>query len=427
LKLTAIALLLALARLPGCPAESTQVDTMEARGQLGIPAAMARDIESKLGQLMIVNVDGFGVTGNLALEPGFAEMVAELQIGGVIPHYGTTDYEKIRRTNRSLASLTRLPLLVSCDIVKIRGASATGSFGDGYVGGFLGKFKRLPDPAFDTLARLNAFVFAAIGANVALGPTVDTSTRDARTAVRARTVMARMREFAVTPVLKHFPYLPVGASLHSESPDTLLSLREAERRFSIFEDLGGEADIMMTTHLYNSLVDGSLVTFSSKWNRLLRGETGFPGLLMSDGLLMLKHYADRKSFAGGPAGAEVAGLDETAVWALRAILAGHDFVIVEGSAVQTRRTFGGLLAAACRSTPLAERLRARIEESYGVIERWKREHAAALRHRVDAPFSSVSSVIRVLPDPATELASFRFDDRTMEGLEPVLRAAEIGH
>ena len=102
-----IVLLFAAVQLNAGAAAPTPVDALAARGQLGISADLARDIASKIGQLMIVNVDGFGATtGDLALEPGFTDMVAELQIGGVIPHYGTTDYDRIRRTNRRLAALT---------------------------------------------------------------------------------------------------------------------------------------------------------------------------------------------------------------------------------------------------------------------------------------------------------------------------------
>ena len=419
--------LCALTWLSPRAADSTPlVDTLAAQGKVEIPLEQARALEAEIGQLLVVNVDGFGVTGELGLEPGFTELVSDLQIGGVIPHYGTRDYLSIRGTNRGLAALTTLPLLLCCDIVKIRGEKGTGSFGDGYVGGFLGKYRELADPAFDTLARLNAFVFAAMGINVALGPTVDTSVvypSSERTAERARTVIARLREFQVAPVVKHFPYLPARANLHKESPDTALPLADAAKRFSIFEDLGGEADIMMTTHLYDSLVDDTLVTFSGRWNGILRSQTGFTGLLMSDGLLMLTHYADRRALAGGPARGQTAGLDQTAVWALRAILAGHDFVIVEGSPAQTRRVYNGLLRAACQSTPLGEALRDRIRQSYGRIETWKKEHAAALRRQVDVPYAAISSVIRLLPDPSVSPSSFRFDAAALARLEPVLQAA----
>ncbi len=45
------------------------------------------------------------VTGTLALAPAFAELVRKIRPGGVIPHYGSTDYAKIVRTNRALAEL----------------------------------------------------------------------------------------------------------------------------------------------------------------------------------------------------------------------------------------------------------------------------------------------------------------------------------
>ncbi|MGA2639930.1 MAG: hypothetical protein ABSG21_03380 [Spirochaetia bacterium] len=169
-----------------CASQSLFVESLAARGALEIPLEDARKLESELGQLLVVNVDGFGYSGLLALEPGFAPMVHRLQIGGVIPHYGSASYERIRRTNRALAGLTDLPLLICADIVKLRGPARTGTFGDGYVGGFVGRFRWMTDDQFPTLARLNAFVLSAIGINVALGPTVDTSTMDPRTRDRAR-------------------------------------------------------------------------------------------------------------------------------------------------------------------------------------------------------------------------------------------------
>lgn len=404
-------------------AQSSYVDALAKKNGLGIPIVQARKLESELGQLFIINVDGFGYSGPLALEPGYADLVKRLQIGGVIPHYGSTSYERIRRTNRALLEMTRLPLLICCDIVKLKGSSGLGSFGDGYVGGFLGKFRRIQDAELSTLAALNAFAFAAIGINVALGPTVDTSTGETRTADRARLVMAQMKSFGLEPVLKHFPFLPTTANLHHASPDTKLTLDEAEKRFAIFQELAPEAGIMMTTHLYDSNVDRSLVTFSPAWNTLLRDQTGYNGLLMSDGLLMLKSYSDRSALAGGPAGQDVEGLDEAAVWALRAILAGHDLIIVEGTAAQTSRVFEGLLTAACRGTPLGGKLRERIDESSARIARWKQDREQTLRRVVDVSAAVIDAVIGMLPGEDAALPEFRFDPATMARLEPELRAA----
>ena len=405
--------------------QSAFVDGLAARGALAIPTADARKLESALGQLLIVNVDGFGYSGPLALEPDFAPMVQRLQIGGVIPHYGSTSYDRIRRTNRALQALTDLPLLICSDIVKLRGTSRTGTFGDGYVGGFVGKFRPMADGPFQTLARLNAFVLSAIGVNVALGPTVDSSTLDPRTADRARMAADELKGYGLQVVLKHFPFLPAGANLHRESPDTRFPPAEAEKRYSIFRDLAGDADMIMTTHLLDTSVDAGLVTFSPAWNALLRDRTGFDGLLTSDGLLMLKNYANRRVLAGGVPADGLEGMDEAAVWAARAILAGHDLVIVEGSAAQTVRVFEGLLTAACRSSPKAQELRARIEESSARIARWKKDREGALRRSVEVPAAAIQQVISLLPTDSADLASFRFNPGDLDRLQPALAAAGI--
>ncbi len=388
-----------------------------------IPAQQEKELAAELGQLFIINVDGFGWSGTLALDPAFVELVTRLQIGGVIPHYASVDYERIRRTNSALSSLTTQPLLICSDILTLRGSSRTGTFGDGYVGGFLGRFSALPDAGLETLAGLNAFVLAAAGINVALGPTVDASTGDPRTVERARLVIAELTRFGLMPVLKHFPFLPTTANLHHASPDTKVPLADAEKRFSVFRQLSAETGIIMTTHLYDSPVDNSLATFSSVWNGLLRSETGFRGLLMTDGLLMLRHYADRSVLAGGPSGPEIAGIDETAVWAARAILAGHDFIIMEGSAAQTDRAFKGLLDAACRRTEIGALLRARIHESAARIARWKQAHRATLQRQVDVPSSAIDAVIAALPGDQADLPTFRFDAKMMAAVEPFLTAA----
>ena len=403
-------------------ADASIVDSLASQGQLRVPIEQARLLESELGQLFIVNVDGFGYfEGSLALEPDFAPMVQQLQVGGVIPHYGSSNYQKIRRTNRALFGMTRLPLLVCCDIVRLRSREGkrllSAAFGDGYVGGFIGKYRALPDSQFQTLAELNAFVFAALGMNVALGPTVDDSTRDASTEARARIVVGELHRFGLLPVLKHFPFLPTGANLHSSSPDTRVPLDAAEKRIFVFRDLAGASPIIMTTHLNDSLVDRTIVTFSQPWVGILRQDTGFSGLLKSDGLLMLRNYADVKAIGKVP---ELAALDRTAGWAVRAILAGHDFVIVEGSAAQTMRAFTGVLRIACSGTTMGNELTARIEESYDRIRQLKEENEALLSRQIDVPDRAINDVMAMTPREGTDLRSFHFNEESLAEVAPEL-------
>ncbi len=420
--LTAILLILLSPTL--ARADGPVVDSLAARGSLGIPAERALGLESELGQLFIVNVDGFGASGPLALEDNFAPMIRELQVGGVIPHYGSSSYQRIRRTNRALAEMTRLPLLLCSDIVRL--ASSRGkreAFGDGYVGGFIGRFRALPDSQFETLAELNAFVFAALGVNVALGPTVDDSTRDPATEARAQVVVRELRKFGLEPVLKHFPFLPTGANLHRSSPDMRVGLAAAAQRFSVFRDLAGNAPIVMTTHLNDSLVDRTIVTFSPAWLGILRKDTGFSGLLMSDGLLMLRNYVDRSML--GPAPVQLGRLDPAAAWAVRAILAGHDFIIVEGSAGQTERAFQGVLTVACSGTTLGNELADRIEGSFNRIRKFKLDNEALLSRQIDVPPATVDAVIAMTPPDGSDLRAFRFDSRRLDALEPQLQGATV--
>ncbi len=399
-------------------------DSLASRGMIGISLRRARLLESELGQLFIVNVDGFGATGPLALEENFPPMIRRLQLGGVIPHYGSTSYQRIRATNRALAGMTRLPLLLCSDIVRLRSPGGkTDAFGDGYVGGFIGKFRALPDAQFQTLAELNAFVFAALGVNVALGPTVDNSTRDPATEARAQVIVRQLRRFGVEPVLKHFPFLPTEANLHRSSPDTRVAIAAAEKRFAVFRDLAGDSPILMTTHLDDSLVDRTIVTFSPAWLGILRKDTGFSGLLMSDGLLMLRNYADRSMLGHAPS--QLARLAPTAAWAARAILAGHDFVIVEGSAGQTARAFRGVLAAACSGTPLGNELADRIEGSFERIRRFKMDNEALLSRQVDVPPSTVDAVIAMTPRDGADFRAFRFDPVSLRAVEPYLESAAV--
>jgi hypothetical protein len=234
-----------------------------------------------------------------------------------------------------------------------------------------------------------------------------------------------MRRFGVGPVLKHFPYLPARANLHRESPDTLVSKEEVEKRIGIFRDLRTESDILMTTHLRDSLIDGDIVTFSPRWLALLRGSTSFSGLLMSDGLLMLRNYPDRRLISGWPATAGCGQIDETACWASRAILAGHDFIIVEGSAKQTLRAFEGVLTAACENTDIGKKLRSRIEESYARIYRWKRENERILRRALYVPISTIAEAITMVPVDGADLATFRFDSAALARLAPEMERAAV--
>jgi hypothetical protein len=426
-------MLLMTAAAPGCargPSGAAPASEPRASPPAEVPSADSPELPAMLAQLFIVNVDGFAYDGPLAVHPAYMGMVARLQLGGVIAHYGSKDFEKIKATNRALANLTDLPLLICADIFRLAGsgggpaAGKTACFGDGYVGGFIGKFTALGDSDFKALAAINAFVFSALGVNVMLGPTVDDSTGDGRTAERAGVVMAELSRFGVQPVLKHYPFLPSNADLHRQSPDTWVPLEYVKTRTRIFKSLQGSCGILMSTHTFDSFVDPeSIATFSAKWRILLSEDTGFRGLVMTDGLLMLDNYADRSML--GRAAPELPIREGPASWALRAIFAGHDLIVLEGGISVTTGVYDVLLSLARSDTETGRALRARIGEAYDLISRYKESRKAALTREAEARKDALDLAISAMPAENTP-PDFRFDPAVLSRLEPEMRRISLG-
>lgn len=400
------AFLLLLACSPAsCGAESLSA-RLSAAGTLGIGLAEAEDLEGKLGQLFIVNVDGFKYEGALAVHPLYIQLVESLKAGGVIPHYGSASFSKIRETNRELARRSAPSLLITSDLITLapEGKAATGrdapkaSFGDGYVGGFIGRYDAAADGDFPKLAYLDAFVYRALGVNCAFGPTVDNSTGGARTAERAGALLSAYERFGVQATLKHWPFIPEGTNLHRSSGDTKATADEVRLLTAVFRRLAPRADLMMTTHVFDSLIDGgALVTFSPAWLSMLRRDTGFGGLLVSDGLLMLRSYRDLAAPPRPIAGLGDGEEDEYAGWAMRAILAGHDLLILESTLGTTRKVFEKVLALACRKDAQGRELRERISASHARIAEFKRRHAAELAAAVEAPVKLIDDILAAWP------------------------------
>jgi hypothetical protein len=375
-------------------AQGAFVAELAVQGKLRIGLVPAVQIEKQLGQLLVVNVDGFGASGDLAVSDDYIDLVERLQVGGVIPHYGQCSPALIRRTNEALLARTKTRLLIASDIVSLcapGGARAT--FGDGYVGGFVGRHRDLADDSFRSLAVLNAYVMRWLGIDWSLGPTVDTSTGDARVAQRATAVAAALHRFGILVTIKHWPFLPPGVDLHRESVDLALPLAQVEAQASIFRRLAPAADAIMTTHVYDSEVDDALVTLSQPWVEHLLRSTGFRGPIVTDGLFMLRSHRERARLPRPLPGLGSTGNDEIAGWAAGALLVGHDMVILEGTAATSTAVFRRLLELACRADELGASLRGRIEAAHGKVLRMKAVRVSG-SGAADGPVALVERVIR---------------------------------
>jgi hypothetical protein len=388
-------------------------------GRLGISIVDAVQIEKRLGQLLVVNVDGFGTTGSLAVTQGYLDLLSRVQVGGVIPHYGRSEYGVLRATNAELARRTRAPLLIASDIVTLSAIDGSrAQFGDGYVGGFIGKHRALSDAAFARLAFLNAFVCRALGMGCALWPTVDASTREARVEDRARAVLDALDRFGILVTLKHWPFVPEGVDLHRESVDSALPLAEVERLAAPFRSLAARGDILMTTHVSDSLVEAGLVTLSPRWIDILSKGVSFAGPLITDGLFMLRSH--RVQAVGGEPvpGLGSAGDDEIAGWAARALLAGHDLLIVEGTAASSLHVYERLLELACRGDDYGRRVRERIMAACAKVAALKERRRADLAASIDAPAALIDRIVALVARGAAGLA----DDVAYRGIEAEVTA-----
>lgn len=386
IRLLGLLLIGGCATLPPHQPDPQTLAQLEKRGETQIADSKIAELKRKLGQLIYINIDGRGYHGDFAVRPGYFRLIRELQPGGVLAHYNSTEFHKIAKTNRRLVTLTRVPLFIGIDYLKLKRPSAHITkgrplknyllLGNGFKRGCLTTYGRLDDPAFKTIIALHAFLLKSAGINQVLGPTVDNSVACEALRKKAVELFRIYDRFKLFPTLKHFPYLPLPSDLHKTSPDTRLSLKQVNRKIRDFKALHTYAQCIMTTHLYNSRIDAeNIATFSAKWIGYLKHSLNYNNLIMSDGLFMIKNYTHHPTDCGSLPSPDItlpAHVHPVSIFALKAIIAGHDIVILEGNEHDTYRIFYDLLFFACQNNGTGERLRRRINKAYNKIIHLKR-------------------------------------------------------
>ena len=186
-----------------------------------------------------------------------------------------------------------------------------------------------------------------------------------------RAIAGEFSQFAVATTMKHFPALEYAGKRHGSTPSSPLSKEEVMLALEIFRRVTGETDFAMSTHDFAASIDDeNIATFSKVWIDILREQIGFEGLLMTDGLFMIDGY-----FPGGvnllSAEGQAALRPKQSGYAVRAILAGHDLIFLEGSAADTRKVFEDIHTLACQKSQVADELRARIFRAHKRIRTYK--------------------------------------------------------
>jgi beta-glucosidase-like glycosyl hydrolase len=350
------------------------------------PEAGDLSAETMVGQLIMASVDGYGYEGKAnpalppALHPEYYRMVRELGLGAVLPHYATRDPLLIRESNRALARMADTPLIIAADYIRIN-LPRPAEFGDGFSGGILSKLEDFSDAEFARAADGDAAVHRLLGFTMALGPTVDASSRSRDAVQRAGILIAAYRRNGIFACIKHYPLVPAGFNLHSETQALAYTSEELFALEAPFRDLAPLSRAMMSTHVLAPAVDAlNAASFSSAWTKRLRASTGFSGILISDGLFMAQRYDKRPLDPRVDADWEAFGIAAPASrLAIASIMAGHDMVILEGTSTQTRRARDALLLAFARSDAAGLAFRARARESYERVIAFKRAMAQTER------------------------------------------------
>jgi beta-glucosidase-like glycosyl hydrolase len=380
-------------------ARTKSTQALKKSGDLKISESSCNEVENKLGQLLYVNVDGYGTIDGSAIHSDYIAMVNDLQIGGVLPHTDTNRVKSLKSAFSKLKTTTDLPLLIGVDdqVVYYNQDIGGKGFGLGYGAGFLKDNGYASDDCLSAIAYLDAFLHRSVGINQSLGPTIEKNktygflNQDAsKVAPKIQSVVSQFDQLGVSTTMKHFPYTPDDYNLHKKSEDTNLSKDQVYAKTEIFRDTANKTDFAMSTHLLNSNIDPeNMVTFSKTWVDNLRKDNGFNGLLMTDGLFMIRHYPDSVKQMAAKWPQDQIPLDTyssmSSIFAARAILAGHDLVLLESDSRATYRVFDDLMKIACYDKPVSAELRARIFESYDRISKWKKAHREQLTQEVSIP------------------------------------------
>ena len=366
---------------------SDYTSELKKSGELKISESECQTIEKNLGQTFYATL--YMSEQNKDGNNQYVALVKDLNLGGVLPHFRTDgnmeseSYIKaIYDFNKKVRTCNETPTLVGVDYIM--------SAGLGYGKGVLGNnaIKDCPDDYY----ALQSAMHSAFALNHALGPTVEHnennpySLNQQQVKDDATKLIDQFNKNGVATTLKHFPYTPSDYNLHLMSADSKLSKSEVEQKLKSFANLAGKTDFVMSTHLYNSSVDkDDMATFSPIWVKYLREYAGFQGILMTDAIFMISHYKSSMIAMSRKWNQEEWSrpIEDQSIFAIRALLSGHDMVFLDGNYLDTRKLFKEVLYIACSDHETSKKLRERILESSKKVLDYKQKNLAPLSYIPD--------------------------------------------
>ena len=330
--------------VPEPTAEPTPESTPEPEPEELILArqVMARmDLRQLVGQLFIVEADDLtGQYGTTSAGADVIHYLNEYPVGGVIlMDQNLSDPGQAAALISNLQAFSVPDLFISVDEEGGVVSRAADNLGTRAFAPMFEYREEGPETAYEN-ARAIGEDLSALGFNLDFAPVADVWTNPENTVIGRRAysddfdeagvlVAAAVRGFhdgGVLCTLKHFPgHGDTTADTHTGTAVTERTLEEmrAGEFLPFAAGIEAGADLVMLAHVTAPALDGEIASLSPEVVRILRGELGFTGVIVTDALRMgavTEAYASDEAAVRAPeAGAELLLLPEDPELAVRGV------------------------------------------------------------------------------------------------------------
>ena len=330
--------------VPEPTAEPTPESTPEPESEELILArqVMARmDLRQLVGQLFIVEADDLtGQYGTTSAGADVIHYLNEYPVGGVIlMDQNLSDPGQAAALISNLQAFSVPDLFISVDEEGGLVSRAADNLGTRAFAPMFEYREEGPETAYEN-ARAIGEDLSALGFNLDFAPVADVWTNPENTVIGRRAysddfdeagvlVAAAVRGFhdgGVLCTLKHFPgHGDTTADTHTGTAVTERTLEEmrAGEFLPFAAGIEAGADLVMLAHVTAPALDGEIASLSPEVVRILRGELGFTGVIVTDALRMgavTEAYAsDEAAVRALEAGADLLLLPEDPELAVRGV------------------------------------------------------------------------------------------------------------
>lgn len=259
----------------------------------------------KCSQLVIVDPEHF--TGESPLTSADATLqtqLASMPVGGILfSEKNFIDKQQVATMLATAQSYSKIPLLLTCDEEGGSVNRLMNSVGTTYIGPMLGYADQGKDVAYSNAWTI-ASDMAALGFNADMAPVADVWSNPQNTVIGDRAYSTDFNQASelvgaavygfhdggVATAIKHFPGhgdSSTDSHVGSVTVTKTLDQMRAQEFLPFQAGIAAGSDMVMVGHITAPNIDSAPATFSYKIvTEILRGELGFNGVVITDGLQM---------------------------------------------------------------------------------------------------------------------------------------------